>query len=280
MREKANVSVVIPNYNSAKTIIRALESVINQSLTPNEIIVVDDKSTDKSCDIINEYIIEYKSLINIELVKLEQNTGPAKARNVGWEKAKFEYIAFLDSDDSWHPQKIELQYKFMIQNPDTALSGHLKKVIQNDDIPDTSIKKIDKFERLSSKKILLKNYFATSTVMLKRSIKLRFRESKKYSEDYLLWLEIVLSGNIALLLKTELCSYYKAEYGVSGLSANMFLMYKGGLQNYRILLQEEYIQPPLYFSLILVRTLKFIRMLLIRELRKLRETFVNILGKR
>lgn len=280
MREKANVSVVIPNYNSAKTIIRALESVINQSLTPNEIIVVDDKSTDKSCDIINEYIIEYKSLINIELVKLEQNAGPAKARNVGWEKAKFEYIAFLDSDDSWHPQKIELQYKFMIQNPDTALSGHLKKVIQNDDIPDTSIKKIDKFERVSSKKILLKNYFATSTVMLKRSIKLRFRESKKYSEDYLLWLEIVLSGNIALLLKTELCSYYKAEYGVSGLSANMFLMYKGGLQNYRILLQEEYIQPPLYFSLILVRTLKFIRMLLIRELRKLRETFVNILGKR
>lgn len=263
MAETANVSVVIPCYNAEKTIVRALDSIVNQTLLPLEVIIVDDKSTDSSCDVIKNYAKEQEHRLKIKLIELDKNSGPAKARNIGWDNAYGDYIAFLDADDSWHPQKIELQYGYMQEHPDVALSGHLYEVVNAQ--PEPKSQKIDNVEVITKSKLLIRNRFATPTVMLKKNIDIRFREFKKYSEDYLLWAEIVLSGNMAVSLKTKLCYLYKSEYGSSGLSSNMSLMWKGILSNYKILWQENYIQFPVYIFLCIFGALKYLKRLFVMK---------------
>ena len=96
----ADISVIIPCYNSYKTIERALNSVVNQSLLPREIILVDDCSNDKTLELLNNFKknnLEY----NIIILSLEKNVGAASARNRAWDIAKSYVIAFLDIEDSW-----------------------------------------------------------------------------------------------------------------------------------------------------------------------------------
>lgn len=263
MEQKASVSVVIPCYNAEKTIGRALDSILAQSQLPYEIIIVDDKSTDGSCSIVKDYTKRYEEKLKITLIELEYNSGPAKARNIGWDNAISDYIAFLDSDDSWHPQKIELQYNYMQGHPDITLSGHLYEVVNNQ--PDIHDEKIEKIEEITKIKLLIKNRFSTPTVMLKRDINIKFKEFKKYSEDYLLWLEILLNSNRCILLHNSLCYLYKPTYGVSGLSKNIVEMWKGGLKNYQVLYNEGHIGLFLYQLLVLYRTLKFFRMFIVSK---------------
>ena len=113
----ANVSVVIPYYNNSSTICRTLSSVYNQTVLPKEVIIVDDNSkkneNKKLKNILNKY---NNKKINKVLINIKKNSGPATARNIGWNKSSCKYIAFLDSDDSWHIKKIELQYNIMEKN--------------------------------------------------------------------------------------------------------------------------------------------------------------------
>lgn len=256
MSMNASVSVVIPCYNAEKTIERTLDSVLTQSLLPYEIIIVDDKSTDKSCQVIKNYIEKCKDQIKIILIEQKDNAGPAKARNTGWDYANGEYIAFLDADDSWYSQKIEFQYSYMRENPDVSLTGHLYEVLTGNDSPlILPIRLTDNIKNFSKIKFLIRNWFGTSTVMLKRNIPLRFREFKKYAEDYLLWAEIKFSGYNCTLLSLPL-SLYKMEYGGSGLSGNMLAMWKGGLKNLNILYKEGYIGVFVYIFFIFFVTFK------------------------
>lgn len=107
------VSVITPSYNSAKYIASTIESVIFQSFQEWELLVIDDCSTDNSIDIINSY---RQNDSRIKLIKLTENGGAAVARNKGIEAARGRYIAFLDSDDTWHPSKLEKQIDFMLVN--------------------------------------------------------------------------------------------------------------------------------------------------------------------
>lgn len=100
------ISVIIPTYNRAKTIIRAIESALKQTYTNMEIIIVDDASGDNTGEIVKG--IEDS---RIKYIKHETNKGGAAARNTGIDEAKGEYVAFLDSDDVWLPEKIEKQVK-------------------------------------------------------------------------------------------------------------------------------------------------------------------------
>ena len=105
------VSVVIPAYNRAHCIQNAINSVIAQTYPPKEIIIVDDGSTDNLQEIIDSY-----SASQLRLVKHQTNKGASQARNTGIEQAKGDYIAFLDSDDTWCPNKLEAQVAFMKQH--------------------------------------------------------------------------------------------------------------------------------------------------------------------
>ncbi len=109
MEEKL-VSVITPLYNSANFISHTIESVLNQTYENWEMIIIDDNSTDDSVNIVEEYV---KRDDRIRLIKLKKNSGPAIARNKGIKEARGRYIAFLDADDLWLPEKLEKQLKFM-----------------------------------------------------------------------------------------------------------------------------------------------------------------------
>ena len=112
------VSIITPSYKSKQFIAQTIESVLNQSYREWEMIIVDDASPDDSNSVIAKYT---KKDSRIKLIKLEKNSGPAVARNRAIEEAKGRYIAFLDADDLWMPEKLEKQIAFM-QEKDCTLS--------------------------------------------------------------------------------------------------------------------------------------------------------------
>lgn len=115
---KGLVSVVIPLYNKESYIIQTLQSVMNQSYSNLECIIVDDGSTDKSAEITTRFISDNK--FSWRLIS-QVNSGQTKARNRGIHEARGEYIAFLDSDDLWPADKIKLQVEAIEDNPKSVL---------------------------------------------------------------------------------------------------------------------------------------------------------------
>lgn len=111
MQEK--VSVIMPNYNGEKFLAETIESVLSQTYTDWELLVVDDCSTDGSAELIRSYAQRDG---RIKLFVQEKNLGAAAARNRALGEASGKWIAFLDSDDVWYPQKLERQISFMNQN--------------------------------------------------------------------------------------------------------------------------------------------------------------------
>lgn len=238
-----NISVIIPTFNSKKTIERAVNSVVNQTFKSFEIIIVNDCSTDIECKEVLRILANKYNYIKVMF--LEKNSGPSTARNTAWNIAKGKYIAFLDSDDVWHPQKLELQYKFLEKNKEVYFLWHHKKIIKHqqvngfyntiaDDSVDTII--------INPIRLLFKHYTngSTSSVMLRNNVKFRFLDGKKYSEDYLLWLEILFNYK-GVLLDTNLAASFKADYGEGGLSSNLWKHEKGELETYKILQKKGYI---------------------------------------
>ena len=114
MRKK--VSVIIPTYNRQKLLIEAINSVLSQTYQNYEIIIIDDASQDLTLEVVKNYLRKYPN--KIKFYRLEQNMGPAYARNVGLELAKGNYIKFLDSDDILLPECLEHQVKFLQKNLD------------------------------------------------------------------------------------------------------------------------------------------------------------------
>jgi teichuronic acid biosynthesis glycosyltransferase TuaG len=108
--ESALVSIIIPSYNSSQFIVEAIRSVQAQSYGFWEIIVVDDCSTDDTITILSQFVATDK---RIQFFKLESNSGTGVARNLGVDKANGKFIAFLDADDLWKPQKLEKQLAWM-----------------------------------------------------------------------------------------------------------------------------------------------------------------------
>jgi glycosyltransferase involved in cell wall biosynthesis len=264
MNTCAPVSVIIPCYNSAETIKRAVDSVFHQTWLPAEVIIVDDCSPDNG---ITHQCLENLKLTypSIKLVLLTQNGGPGNARNKGWDMATQDYIAFLDSDDSWHPQKIEIQLKTMLENEDVDISGHDSCVIEENE-PRTQLENREDnvcFGVLKRERFLLSNRYATSSVVLKRELNFRFLSNKKYSEDFLLWLSIVLSNKKAIKINRVLLFAYKQPFGVTGLSSQLWNMERGELETYKIIGSRFNINT-FYLSLIKVYSfIKFTRRLLV-----------------
>ena len=107
------VSIIIPTYNRREYIERAVQSILRQTYKNYEIIIVDDGSTDNTQEIIQK--LEMKES-RIHYIKQEQNQGASHARNIGMQEAQYDYIAFLDSDDEWLPNKLELQMRKMLES--------------------------------------------------------------------------------------------------------------------------------------------------------------------
>ena len=106
------VSIVMPSYNTERFIKETIESVLAQSYSAWELIIVDDCSTDDTDDVVNQYLADER----IRYIKNDTNSGAAVSRNRALREAKGKWIAFLDSDDLWEPDKLQKQISFMEEN--------------------------------------------------------------------------------------------------------------------------------------------------------------------
>lgn len=228
----APVSVVMPCYRCVATLERAVLSVAGQTQRPAEMIMIDDASGDGTLDLLRALQLRLGDWVRV--LALPANAGAASARNVGWSVATQPYIAFLDADDAWHPCKIEIQWGYMQQYPDVALSGHLCRQLPHgaSEVPAWPVA-LSEQQYISWTNLLLMHQFVTPSVMLKREITLRFGEGLRHMEDHRLWLEIVGTPMRVVKLQADLAAVYKPAYGASGLSSDMWSMEKAELANYR-----------------------------------------------
>ena len=227
------ISVIIPVYNAAKTIEKSLISIKNQTWKGDfEIIVVNDGSTDKSAEIIQQYK-DKNSNQNITIVS-QQNGGVSKARNVALKIAKGEFIAFIDADDEWLPEKTLMQMRILGDNNlnidfITALWNEEKVSFPYQINPQNNLVEI------TLNKLLLKVTGQTSTALFKRKILNNtghFDESQRYSEDANYWMRISEHNKMFLLPeKLVIAGNGKKSFGISGLSANLKEMEKGIQKN-------------------------------------------------
>jgi len=260
-KNTASVSVVIPCYRCADTIRRAVESVAQQTLIPYEVILVEDGSGDNTLESLYKLQSEYGDSW-LKVIPLSENGGPGAARNTGWDTSKQAYIAFLDADDSWHPQKIEIQYQWMVKNPDVALTGHDFLYQQPNhqalEIEKYSSKSVS-FYRVDRLISLLYNKFPTPSVMLKRAVPLRFVTYKKYCEDYHLWTEFTCSSYNCFRVNIPLVFLHKPAYGHAGLSSQLWEMERGELDVYKNLYKKRHINLFLYVFLLTYSYVKFLK---------------------
>lgn len=264
----APVSVIIPCYRCRGTIERALRSVLWQSVPPEEVLMIEDGSGDggRTLSLLHHLKQRHQGKVEIKVLALRENRGAAAARNTGWEAARLPFVAFLDADDAWHPRKIEIQYRWMKHHPEAALSGHPRLFVREDEgmcaLPDQWSAR-----PVSAKRLLFRNWFFTSCVMLRRDTPFRFDPAKRYSEDYLLWLKILLSGYRGRRLELPLGFCFKPDFGSSGLSGDLWRMEKGELDTYGRLYREGLIPPLLLPLLYFLSLAKYLRRVAIASLR-------------
>lgn len=253
------VSVVIPCYKSGGTIRRAVASVMTQSILPAEIIFVDDASGDASLDILRNMVAENPAIMR--LISLTENVGAASARNVGWAASTQAYIAFLDSDDAWHPDKLKVQYQYMASNPDVCLSGHGHRILNAEQASNWPLGHVAAV-KVSKWQMLLSNRFVTPSAMVRRDIAERFIDGQRYMEDHMLWLSIVCSGKTVSKLSIDLAALYKPAFGSCGLSSQIWLMERGDLENYLRVYKNKWIGGSLFSFLLVFSFVKYLRRLL------------------
>ena len=231
-RPLVSVSVVIPCYCCDDTIERALLSVVAQSVRPCQVILVDDGSPDGNAthDKLLELQARFSHVQRIETVFLESRLGPGSARNAGWNRATGKYVAFLDADETWHPEKLAVQYDWMSPHGDLALCGAARVDVSSRGPRREDAAVVRHAALVSKRSLLVRNLLPTSTVMLRRDLDQRFVPEQMRSEDYLLWLEIVSSGRVAMKLDTVLAYCYKPLYGAAGLTGDLCAMERAELQ--------------------------------------------------
>ncbi|MEZ7820964.1 MAG: glycosyltransferase family 2 protein [Patescibacteria group bacterium] len=242
MDSNVSVAVIIPAYNAQNTIASCLESIYSQTFKNiAEIIVVNDGSTDETELICRNFIRSTNQQPYLKIFS-QSNAGPSKARNLGISKSTSTWIAFLDADDVWLPNKLQNQFNVINVNPNCMLMGTL--LYKDKKVYTKSHKTITFFS------MLFKNEFLTSTIVVKREIlvKYYFDEKKKYSEDYKLWLQITFRHQAILLLEGLVhYSPYQAK-NPNSLSKKLLKMELGELDNFNYLINHKMIN---YFSYIL-----------------------------
>jgi hypothetical protein len=262
----APVSVVIPCFRCAGTIDRAIASVFQQTWRPAEVILVEDDSGDNTLQHLHTLQAAYPEGW-LQILALPQNVGAGTARNVGWDRGSQPYVAFLDADDYWLPHKVECQCAYMLSHSDITLSGHAHTIISETDV-ETAAEKIQT-AAITPWSLLLSNPVVTPSVMVMRNIPFRFVPGKRHMEDHLLLMEIALSGARMVKLNVPLAVIGKSPYGVGGLSAQMWQMEKGDLQNYWYLQRTRRISFFTALLLSVVSLAKYVRRLMIVSMRRL-----------
>lgn len=240
------VTVITPLYNAQNYIAQTIESVLAQTYTYWEMIIVDNCSTDEGRNIVKSFTDN-----RIKLIELEYNSGgPARPRNIGIENAKGEYIAFLDSDDIWMAEKLQIQI-------DTIENGNYDIVHTYANIIDTKsyitgigdnqrIYNLCKYFMSDKSIICLSNYVNINSVLMKKDIAIQFREDKNMIaiEDWMCWIENVLADKKIYLIKQYLLNYRVDLNSISNRSSDT--SFRKIFYLYSVLLIETKISYPMF----------------------------------
>lgn len=189
------ITVIIPTYNRQEHLKRSVNSVLKQSYQNFQLIVVDDGSTDGSA-----FYIENLAHPKIKLIT-QNNRGVSSARNIGIVAAQTEWIAFLDSDDEWFPQKLQAQVDFIQKNPHLEFI-HSNEIWNRNGVRVNPPKKFDKSNDEIFRRSLEMCLISPSTVMMKKSLAEkhgRFNEEFIICEDYDLWLKILARQEVGFM---------------------------------------------------------------------------------
>ncbi len=222
------VSIITPVYNYERYIAEAIESVLAQTCSNWEMIVVDDRSTDNSPEIVKKYA---KKDHRIKLIELPENQGAAMARNRALEHAKGRYIAFLDSDDTWDDSKLEKQIAFMQKNNFPVTFTSYELINENGTRLNHVIHSVKKL----SLNDYLKNTiigFSTAIIDIEQTGSISFMDIKTRS-DTQLWITLLKKGFFAYGLDEVLVKYRKDH---NSLSSNKI---KAALQVWRLYYKIE-----------------------------------------
>lgn len=234
MDERTTVSVLMPMYNCARTLARSVASVQAQTRTDWELLLVDDGSLDDSACIAQTLS---KKDSRIRLFFLPKNLGAANARNHALKHARGRYIAFLDADDLWHPQKLDRQISFMT-TPGAALSftaytrlTEHGALIKTEQVP----------EHATYHMLLKRNLMGALTVLYDSDVtgKVAMPDLKR-QHDYALWLKLIRTHGPSFGLNTDLATYHVSR---RSLSTNKVL---AALDIWRVFRNFEHL--PLYLT--------------------------------
>ena len=222
------ISVIIPTYNRKKTLARAIQSVINQSLSPFEILIIDDGSNVGT----EEWVKD--NFQNIKYI-YQNNRGVSSARNIGIENANGDWVAFLDSDDEWLPNKLDEQVKAIDSNPEIKFF-HTNEIWIRNGVRVNQMKKHKKYGGYIFEKCLDICRVSPSSVLIQKEVFDNigvFDESLRVCEDYDLWLRITSKYPVVFLDVPLIYKY--------GGHADQLSKVNDGIESYRIQSLEKII---------------------------------------
>lgn len=224
--EKIEVSVVIPMYNAERYIKETLDSVFAQTYKNYEVIVVNDCSKDNSLKIVEEYKKNHK---NLKIINNKKNVNVAESRNVGIAAAQGKWIAFLDADDTWLPEKLEKQIKALEEN--NSRLCYTSQVFIDDNSNETGQKFIVK-ETTTYKKLLKQNIINMSSSIVEKDLCIKYPfKNPEIHEDFIFWLEILKNENPNPVGLTETLTKYRLTQGSK--SRNKFKSVKMTYKTYK-----------------------------------------------
>tara|TARA_B110001450_G_scaffold243144_1_gene254162 strand:+ start:1012 stop:1764 length:753 start_codon:yes stop_codon:yes gene_type:complete len=201
------ISIIMPYYRKIDSVNRAIKSIINQAYKKFELIIVyDDEALEDYCKIKN-FIRNNKK---IKLIKNKKNIGAGKSRNIGIKNSNGSIITFIDSDDTWHPQKLRKQLNFLNKNNYNFIFCGYRKILRK-----KSIKVITNSKYLDYKDLLKSCEIGLSTVMIKKKIiNNELFTNLKTQEDLAAWLKITKKHK-AFFLNEMLVNWYETKNSLS-----------------------------------------------------------------
>lgn len=199
------VSVIMPAYNSEGYIADAIKSVIYQTYKNIELIICDDASSDNTVKIITETV---GSDSRVKIIRKTENSGVAKTRNAAIEQANGRYIAFLDSDDIWKPEKLKTQIKFIKESECAVCYSSYGFINANGKLLNNKSAGIK--ENADYHSLLKDNFIGMLTVVVDRNKIGEIVFSNERHEDLILWLNLV-KNNFSLMGLNEILALYRVS---------------------------------------------------------------------
>lgn len=238
-QEKFKVSIIIPMYNAIDLINQTILSVQKQLYHNWEVIIVDDCSIDGSFERVNQL---KSNDPRIYCYQLDKNSGPGAATRFGFEKSTGDYIAFIDSDDLWYPDKLSKQLDFMITNGYDFCCTDYEQI----DFQGKRLGRIIKCKPIASyKTVLFFNPIGSSTVIISRTLlSAVLIPTIRKRNDYSLWLALLHKGQRIYGLNSILMQYRICPKSISRKKSN--------LVKYHWMVYRQYEHLPVLLSALLI----------------------------